>query len=124
MKIRVYYEDTDAGGVVYHSQYLNFCERARSEIFFKNGLSPHQENEFFVVKNIQADFIKSAKFADILDIKTTIIERKKASLRLHQTVTSQDNQLLFAMDVQVVYLKNGKPSKIPEKFQSLFSLNN
>ncbi len=124
MKIRVYYEDTDAGGVVYHSNYLNFCERARSEIFFKNSLSPHQENEFFVVKSLQADYIKSAKFADLLDIETQVVEQKKVSLTLVQTITDQNNEILFKMEIKVVYLKDHKPSKIPQAFVELFKLNN
>ena len=70
MQIRVYYEDTDCGNMVYHSIYLNYCERARSELFFKKGLLPHSQDEFFVVKSCEANWIKSAKFADILDIKT------------------------------------------------------
>ena len=60
MQLRVYYEDTDTGGVVYHSNYLNFCERARSELFFQRGLSPHKTNAFFVVSHIDAKFIKPA----------------------------------------------------------------
>lgn len=79
MKIRVYYEDTDCGNMVYHSIYLNYCERARSELFFKKGLLPHSQDEFFVVKSCEANWIKSAKFADILDIKTELIEKKSAS---------------------------------------------
>ena len=57
MKFRIYYEDTDCGGVVYYANYLKFCERARSELFFQKGLSPHKDNEFFVVKSVMADYI-------------------------------------------------------------------
>ena len=56
MHIRVYYEDTDCGGIVYYANYLKFCERARSELFFQKGLSPHNNDEFFVVKNVNADY--------------------------------------------------------------------
>ncbi|MGD9625492.1 MAG: acyl-CoA thioesterase, partial [Arcobacter sp.] len=52
MKLRVYYEDTDAGGIVYHSNYLNFCERARSDVFFQKGFSPVLEGGHFVAKKI------------------------------------------------------------------------
>jgi len=52
VKIRVYYEDTDAGGVVYHSNYLNFCERARSELFFQKELSPVLQNGHFVARKL------------------------------------------------------------------------
>ena len=119
MKIRVYYEDTDAGGVVYHSNYLNFCERARSEVFYQHGLSPHQEDAFFVVKNISANYIKSAKLGDILEVKTEVLNIKKASVVLQQTIF-KDQIKLFQMDVTLVYLSFNKPSKIPEDFLSLF----
>jgi len=125
LKIRVYYEDTDCGGVVYHSNYLNFCERARSELFFKKGLSPHKENEFFVVKSLEADYISSAIFGDDLEIKTKLIEKKSASLTLFQTIfRTFDNKLLFTMKVKVVYLKNSKPSKIPSDMFEVFNDEN
>lgn len=125
MKIKVYYEDTDCGGVVYHSNYLNFCERARSELFFKKGLSPHKENEFFVVKSLEADYITSAVFGDDLEVKTKLIEKKAASLILFQEIfRTEDNKLLFTMKVKVVYLKNAKPSKIPLEMFEVFKDEN
>ncbi|MBI3874325.1 MAG: YbgC/FadM family acyl-CoA thioesterase [Arcobacter sp.] len=123
MKIRVYYEDTDTGGVVYHSNYLNFCERARSEIFFQKGLSPHQNNEFFVVKSLTAEYIKPALFGDILEVKTTLIEIKKASLTMNQQIFRND-ELIFDMKIKVAYLKNQKPSKIPQNILELFTAEN
>ena len=119
MKIRVYYEDTDCGGVVYHSNYLNFCERARSELFFQKGLSPHKTDEFFVVKSLEADYISPAVFGDELFIKTTLLEKKSASLVLHQEI-KKDEKLLFSMKVKVAYLKKGKPSKIPNEMFEVF----
>jgi acyl-CoA thioester hydrolase len=119
MTIRVYYEDTDAGGVVYHSQYLNFCERARSEIFFSQGSSPHRDNQFFVVKSLSCNYIKSAKFADILEVKTKVIQIKKASMVLKQEIF-RDGKVIFDMDVTVVYLIDGKPSKIPDFHLDIF----
>lgn len=125
MRIKVYYEDTDCGGVVYHSNYLNFCERARSELFFKKGLSPHKENEFFVVKSLEADYITSAVFGDDLEVKTKLIEKKAASLILFQEIfRTEDNKLLFTMKVKVVYLKNAKPSKIPLEMFEVFKDEN
>ena len=94
LEIRVYYEDTDVGGVVYHSNYINFCERARSELFFQKGLSPHKENEFFVVKNLEANYMKPAVFADILNIKTKLTEIKKASLSMEQSIY-RDDEVIF-----------------------------
>lgn len=112
MKIRVYYEDTDCGGVVYHSNYLNFCERARSELFFAKGLSPHSKDAFFVVKSIEADYIKPALMGDELEITTSLITKKSASLVFLQEIF-RNSEKLFCMNVKVAYLKLGKPSKIP-----------
>ncbi len=119
MQIRVYYEDTDTGGVVYHSNYLNFCERARSELFFQNGMSPHKENEFFVVKHIDANYIKPAIFADILKVKTKLTIIKSVSLSMQQDIYRND-ELIFQATVKVAYLKNGKPSKIPSEILEIF----
>lgn len=122
MQIRVYYEDTDCGGVVYHSNYLNFCERARSELFFQKGLSPHKGDEFFVVKKIEANYIKPARFADVLDIKTELIGVKNTSLIMEQNIY-KDEEHLFSMRVTVVFLKNMKPSRIPQELMVIFNEN-
>ncbi|MFA7570458.1 MAG: YbgC/FadM family acyl-CoA thioesterase [Sulfurimonadaceae bacterium] len=122
MKLRVYYEDTDCGGVVYHSNYLNFCERARSELFFQKGLSPHKGDEFFVVKKIEANYIKPARFADVLDIKTELIGVKNTSLIMEQNIY-KDEEHLFSMRVTVVFLKNMKPSRIPQELMVIFNEN-
>ena len=76
MKIRVYYEDTDAGGIVYYSNYLNFCERARSDAFFNRGLTPVLESGHFVVKKLTADYSLSAKLGDLLEVHTELVARK------------------------------------------------
>jgi acyl-CoA thioester hydrolase len=122
VKLRVYYEDTDCGGVVYHSNYLNFCERARSELFFQKGLSPHKDDEFFVVKKIEANYIKPARFADVLDIKTELIGVKNTSLIMEQNIY-KDEEHLFSMRVTVVFLKNMKPSRIPQELMVIFNEN-
>ncbi|MDP2851505.1 MAG: YbgC/FadM family acyl-CoA thioesterase [Sulfuricurvum sp.] len=114
MTIRVYYEDTDVGGVVYHSNYLNFCERARSQLFFDAGRSPILDGGHFVAKHIEADYLKSAKFADILEVKTTLIELKNASFTLLQEVF-RANEKLFSMRIVLVYIDfTGKMGKIPD----------
>jgi acyl-CoA thioester hydrolase len=116
MKIRVYYEDTDTGGVVYHSKYLNFCERARSELFFKEDLLPFEaQNEGFVVKSLSANFILPAKLGDILEVKSFILEQKRASLKLKQEIFLKDKKI-FEAKITLVYLKNQKIAKIPRKF--------
>ena len=112
MKIRIYYDATDAGGIVYHTKYLEFCEQARSEIFFSNNI--FFENEGYVVKNLEANFIKSAKLGDIIEIKTIIKEIKNASLNILQQIY-KENIKLFETTIKLVYIKNGKISKIPQE---------
>jgi len=103
MKIRVYYEDTDMGGVVYHSNYLNFCERARSELFFAKGTTPLFEGGHFVVRRIEADFRASAKLGDLLDVETELLEIRRASLSMRQKIF-RDDTLLFEITLKLAYL--------------------
>ncbi len=115
MKIRVYYEDTDVGGVVYHSNYLNFCERARSDAFFEKGMTPVLESGHFVAKKVIADYISSAKLGDILNVKTTLLRMKAASFTLKQEIY-RDDVKLFEMEILLVYISfEGKPQKIEEE---------
>lgn len=120
MQVRVYYEDTDIGGVVYYANYLKYCERARSELFFCKGLSPICDGGHFVVKRIEADYIKSAKFGDVLDITTQILSKRGASITLKQEVL-KDNILIFVLTVELVYLKDDKISKIPQNIIDIFA---
>ncbi len=86
MKTRIYYDDTDAGGVVYHANYLTLCERARSDLFYERGMSPAVNGGHFVVKHLEADYLKSAKLGDLIEVKSELVELKNASLVLKQTI--------------------------------------
>ena len=124
MTLRIYYEDTDVGGVVYHSNYLNFCERARSDAFFDKGVTPVLPNGHFVARKVVADYIASAKLGDILNIETELVKMKAASFVLQQIVT-KDSKVLFKMDITLAYITfEGKPQKIDkttmELLRSLF----
>ncbi|WP_456428685.1 YbgC/FadM family acyl-CoA thioesterase [Nitratifractor sp.] len=115
MKIRIYYEDTDAGGIVYHSRYLNFCERARSEEFFRRGMLPEgEEGSGFVVRNIEADFLGMAKLGDLLEVHTTLLEEKRSSVLLNQKVYREKN-VIFSMSVRLVYVVRGHPKRVPSE---------
>jgi acyl-CoA thioester hydrolase len=110
----VYYEDTDTGGVVYHSNYINFCERARSDVFFQRGLTPALENGHFVAKKIVADYLASAKLGDLLEVKTEMLELKAASFILKQTIYKDDKKI-FVMKITLVYVTlEGKPQRLDE----------
>ncbi len=112
MRIRVYYEDTDTGGVVYHSNYLNFCERARSEAFFKKNLSPVLSDGHFVARKLCADYFSSAKLGDILEINSELIQMKSASFILKQRIY-KENKKLFEMQITLAHISfEGKPKKI------------
>ena len=77
MKIRIYYEDTDAGGIVYHANYIKYCERARSEMFFGSDVKPFSKDGHFVVSEIRAKFKKPAVLGDLLEVKTSVASLKK-----------------------------------------------
>ncbi len=119
MKIIVYYEDTDTGGVVYHSNYLNFCERARSNAFFKQKLSPVLSGGHFVAKKLEANFIASAKLGDELNVETELVEVKAASFKLLQTVF-RDSKKIFELNIHLAYITfEGKPQKITKDVKDL-----
>ena len=116
MQIRIYYEDTDCGGIVYHSQYFNFCERARSEKFFRASMMPQDENSGFVVKKIEADFKASAKLGDLLEIKSDLVTLKNSSFVLKQSIYKEHKEI-FTAQVLLAYIKNGKLGRIEEKMK-------
>ena len=120
MKIRVYYEDTDAGGIVYHTNYIKYCERARSEVFFRQGIKPTLgDNSGFVVRDIKASFLATSALGDILEVKSKILTLKSSSLVLLQEVWKEEVKV-FSMEVVLVYIDEGKPCRIPKLFREVF----
>lgn len=119
MKIRVYYEDTDTGGVVYHSNYLNFCERARSDTFFKKGMTPILESGHFVARRVVADYFLSAKLGDMLEVRSELLKMKAASFLLKQSIYKEDKKL-FELEITLAYISfDGKPQKIDVETKEL-----
>ena len=124
--VRVYYDSTDAGGVVYHSKYLDFCERARTEFLrSKNIIQSKLFEEVgigFVVKNATLEFKKSAKLDDLLKIETKVLENSGVIIKMLQEIylisregQDVDNDLLFQMNVNLVCInKNFRPTRIPK----------
>lgn len=120
MQIRVYYEDTDAGGIVYHTNYIKYCERARSEVFFKKGMMPTLgQTSGFVVRNINANFLATSALGDMLHVSTKILTIKSSSLVLLQEVWKEEKKL-FSMEIVLVYIEEGKPTRIPRVFKEIF----
>jgi len=121
VQIRVYYEDTDTGGVVYHSNYLNFCERARSEAFFRVGLTPVLQNGHFVARRVEADYISSAKLGDMLQVKTKFLEMRAASFKLSQSIY-RDEKKIFELHITLAYINfEGNPQKITKNVEELIA---
>lgn len=118
MEFRVYYEDTDAGGVVYHARYLGFFERGRTEFFRDRGLSVHQlheEGRLFPVVRMEIDFRYPARLDDLVRVETEIAELGKTSFTLQQRLLrAQDAKLLAEGLVTLVCVDTEmKPKRLP-----------
>ncbi|TRX56370.1 tol-pal system-associated acyl-CoA thioesterase [Thalassomonas sp. M1454] len=118
-QVRVFYEDTDAGGIVYYANYLKFAERARTEWLRSLGINQSyflEQNFGFVVRKVEMDNKASAKLDDLLTIHSKITKTKRASLVFNQQIFNQHSQLLCEVSVLVasVNLKLAKPCAIPE----------
>ena len=126
-KTKVYYEDTDAGGIVYYANYLKFIERARTNMIQELGFSLQSLSEqfdcHFVVKNINCDYIKSAKLEDDITVQTVFLNIKNASFELEQNIFRND-ELIFKSKVIMVNINSlGKPLKIPQSLLSVVMKN-
>ncbi|MCH9746160.1 MAG: tol-pal system-associated acyl-CoA thioesterase [Proteobacteria bacterium] len=120
LKIRVYYEDTDSGGVVYYANYLKFIERGRSEFLREMGFEQDQlikhQSVVFAVKSLQAEYLLPARFNDLLIVDTQVEKSRRASLIFSQKIRDhKQNKVLFVAQVTVACLdvQNFKPHAIP-----------
>jgi len=125
--VRVYYEDTDSGGVVYYANYLRFMERARTEYLRSMGFEQDQlrreQGILFTVHSLQVDFRSPARFNDLLEVSAQVSEIRRASLTFSQTVRRPDqSQLLCGGTVRIacVEAESFKPVPIPEIVRSEF----
>ncbi|MGE0036644.1 MAG: tol-pal system-associated acyl-CoA thioesterase [Xanthobacteraceae bacterium] len=122
MAVRVYYEDTDFTGIVYHANYLRFMERGRSNYLRLLGANQHSlfaqaEQEApgfaFVVRSMQIEFLKSARMDEVVDVMTEYREIKGASILLWQEVRRGDELLATAL-VRVAFVSGGRARPIPK----------
>lgn len=123
---RVYYEDTDAGGVVFYARYLAFYERARTELLREKGFSQQQllqQHIAFVVKHVSIDYLRPAVLDDLLTIQTTIRAVKRVSLTFEQQIVNQHNDVINKATTQVacVNIKKMKPEPLTAQMLMLFS---
>jgi len=122
--VKVYYEDTDSGGVVYYANYLKFLERARTEALFSIGFSNQKIKEQFnlliIVKSCNIEYKKSAHLEDELKIRSFVKSITKTSFFMSQIINKGDDIIVEAQ-VHLVFVNNmGKPVKIPEAIYSKF----
>ena len=117
--IRIYYEDTDAGGVVYHTNYLKFMERARTEWLRNLGVEQDElrdnDGVIFAVRSVQVDYFLPAKFNDELLVSSEVIKKGKASISIEQEIT-RNSEVLCKGIIKVASLddKVFRPKAIPE----------
>ena len=121
--LKVYYEDTDSGGVVYYANYLKFTERARTNMIQELGFKLNQLKDdydcLFIVKKVNCEYLQSTKLEDILEVHSKIIQVKNASFELEQNI-SRDGKIIFQSNIIMVCVNTkGKPKKIPENIALL-----
>jgi acyl-CoA thioester hydrolase len=119
LPIRVYFEDTDCAGVVYHANFLKFCERARSDFIRLLGIDAkgladpaRGEPSVFVVRRVEIDYLKPGRMDDLLEVVTTCAEIGSASLVLRQDVMRDRVLLVRAMVTVVLVSRAGKPQRL------------
>ncbi|PIE00574.1 MAG: tol-pal system-associated acyl-CoA thioesterase [Thiothrix nivea] len=141
LPVRVYYEDTDAGGVVYHSQYLNFMERARTEYLrdlgYDQDVLTGELNVLFVVRRVQIDYLRPARFNDQLEVCTAVEKLARVSVEFRQTVrrvnepaplssgastaTGQTELTRATVKVACINATSFKPDAIPQSIKGALS---
>ncbi len=117
-KFKIYYEDTDLGGVVYYANYLKYLERARSEAIYSLGLTniklQKDYGALIIVKSCNIEYKKPAKFEDELEIISSVLSKTKTSFIMNQIIKRRE-EIISEAEVQLVTVnKEGKPVKIPE----------
>ena len=123
-KLKVYYEDTDTGGVVYYANYLKFLERARTEALFSIGFSntkiKKKFNSLIIVKSCNIEYKKSAHLEDELIVRSFVKSITKTSFFMNQIITKGEETIVEAQVHLVFVNQKGKPLKIPDEIYSRF----
>ncbi|HRN89736.1 YbgC/FadM family acyl-CoA thioesterase [Hyphomicrobium sp.] len=129
LPIRVYFEDTDAGGIAYHASYIRWCERGRTDFLRLLGTDARRlidgsasvEPAAFVVRRMNCDFIRPTRMDDVLTVETRVKELGGASVTLIQTVIGPDGRRVFEAEVTVVLVAvSGKPLRLSTAIRSAF----
>lgn len=125
LPVRVYYEDTDFSGVVYHASYLRFMERGRTDFLRLAGVDQsvlHAEGEglIFAVRRMTIDFLRPARMDDVLTIETRTGDVRGASIVMAQRIL-RGEELIVSAEVRVAALMGGRPARIPDELRTIFS---
>ena len=117
-QVRVYYEDTDAAGIVYYANFLKFAERGRTEMLRSLGFLHHEieanTGVIFAVRWLAVDYIQPARLDDLLRIDTRVVELGAATLRIEQQIR-RDDDVLVTTDILVACVgRDGKPRRVPD----------
>jgi acyl-CoA thioester hydrolase len=126
VSVRVYYEDTDFSGLVYHASYLRFLERGRTEFLRGAGIDQSalhagEAGVFFAVRRMVLDYLRPARMDDMLTVDTRVTEIRGASLRMSQRITRDDVVLLTA-EVHIAVLSRGRPVRLPPDLRTLLGV--
>ena len=124
-KFKIYYEDTDSGGIVYYANYLKYLERARSEAIYSLGLTnanlQKDHDTLIIVKSCNIEYKKPAKFEDELEIISSILSKTRTSFTMLQII-KKNEEIISEATVQLVTVnKEGKPIIIPEILNNLLN---
>lgn len=120
---RIYYEDTDAGGIVYYANYMKFAERGRTEALrtlgFENSALAEREGVLFVVRHLEADYLRPARLDDIITVKTAIAGTSRASFTMDQVISCGE-VMLFHMRVKLACINlQGRPARLPDHLRQM-----
>tara|TARA_B100000902_G_scaffold5800_1_gene7621 strand:+ start:728 stop:1150 length:423 start_codon:yes stop_codon:yes gene_type:complete len=122
--VKIYYEDTDSGGVVYYANYLKFLERARTEALFSIGYSnkmiKEKFNSLIIVKSCNIEYKKTSQLEDELKVRSFVKSITKTSFFMNQIITRGDEEIVTAQ-IHLVFVNSaGRPTKIPDEIYSKF----
>jgi acyl-CoA thioester hydrolase len=128
LPVRVYFEDTDAGGVVYHASYVRFCERGRTDFLRLLGVdarqlidgSDNREPAGFVVRRMTCDFLRPARMDDLLEVETRVKELGGASVTLLQAISAGGRRVFEAEVTVVLVSMSGKPLRLSDAVRGAF----
>jgi acyl-CoA thioester hydrolase len=125
LPIRVYYEDTDAQGIVYHANYLKFTERARTEMLraagFDHAAFAETQGAFFVMRKAEIDYLAPARLDDALMVETTVVHIGNASVTLQQNILKNGQIVVESRVVLVCINTDGKPVRVPLEARDAFA---